>query len=154
MYVTNYTNALNPMFCQQGYMFQRILLLRARRAFACTSAHIVLQKATSRAAAKTDQASRSELLRIVFNIYLLMSMEMVSTACFWLTACCLTAVLLKRSGALSDTGAPGAFFYESFGPGWNDRWHYTTLKKYQGVFETVQPESYQDTAIQVILASG
>lgn len=79
---------------------------------------------------------------------------MVSTAFLWLTACCLTAALLKRSDALSDTGAPGALFFESFGPGWNDRWRYSTLKKYQGVFETIQPESYQDSAIEVILALG
>jgi hypothetical protein len=62
---------------------------------------------------------------------------------------CLCSAVLAADSSTTDAGVPGAIFYESFGPGWQDRWHYSSSKKYEGRFDTVQPLGYQDTALQV-----
>eukprot|EP00882_Tetradesmus_deserticola_P029607 GHRQ01033179.1.p1 GENE.GHRQ01033179.1~~GHRQ01033179.1.p1 ORF type:complete len:314 (+),score=83.07 GHRQ01033179.1:491-1432(+) len=67
-----------------------------------------------------------------------------------MTVFCLgTAAVVAADSGAADAGVPGAFFFESFGFGWQDRWHYSRYKKYEGRFETVEPQEYQDTAIQM-----
>lgn len=63
--------------------------------------------------------------------------------------CLCTAAVQAADSSTADASVPGASFFESFGPGWQDIWHYSNGKKYEGRFDTVQPEGYQDTAIQV-----
>lgn len=63
--------------------------------------------------------------------------------------CLCTAAVQAADSSTADAGVPGASFFESFGPGWQDIWHYSNGKKYEGRFDTVQPEGYQDTAIQM-----
>eukprot|EP00879_Flechtneria_rotunda_P031120 GHRR01033972.1.p1 GENE.GHRR01033972.1~~GHRR01033972.1.p1 ORF type:complete len:154 (+),score=13.61 GHRR01033972.1:3-464(+) len=48
---------------------------------------------------------------------------------------------------------PGSYFFESFSPDWPERWQYTSVKKYTGRFDTVQPEGFQDTATQIPAAN-
>jgi hypothetical protein len=74
----------------------------------------------------------------------------VALAVYWLG----TTTAAAADSSTADAGVPGAFFFESFGSGWQDRWHYSSAKKYEGRFETVQPQGYQDTAIQVCHCSS
>jgi hypothetical protein len=57
------------------------------------------------------------------------------------------------AAAAAAAGQPpymaGAAFFEAFGPGWEQRWTYSAVKKYRGRFTTVKPLGYQDPAIQV-----
>jgi hypothetical protein len=71
-----------------------------------------------------------------------------------LVYCLGTAAVGAADSSTADAGVPGAFFFESFGSGWQDRWHYSSTKKYEGRFETVQPQGYQDSAIQVRCCSS
>lgn len=47
-----------------------------------------------------------------------------------------------------DGVAAGAVFYEDFSDEWSSRWTYSSGKKYRGRFTTVQPEGFQDAALQ------
>lgn len=58
------------------------------------------------------------------------------------------AVVLGAQRGPWDGVAAGANFFEHFGDGWESRWTYSSGKKYRGRFTTVQPEGFQDAALQ------
>jgi ABC-type sugar transport system substrate-binding protein len=78
----------------------------------------------------------------------------VALTVYWLGTTTAAAAAAAADSSTADAGVPGAFFFESFGPGWQDRWQYSSAKKYEGRFATVQPQGYQDTAIQVRYCSS
>lgn len=65
----------------------------------------------------------------------------------------LVVAAVNVPGVLTHDGPAGAFFFESFREGWQNRWQYSAFKKYKGRFSTVQPEGFQDQAIQASASS-
>lgn len=66
----------------------------------------------------------------------------------WL-ACAATCYMLSLYIVDANRAAAAVDFFEDFGPGWTDRWHYSVVNKYKGRVEMVQPPGFQDTAIKV-----